>query len=249
MSLLCLLLALAPAWAHKPSYADDHSTPDLAHTVEDPDISIVLYAELTCERETVWLTTETGPREEIWVELGVPVLDRLLDYRPSLALVAPGVGDDAVPFDIPEGYGAQVIDTSAVTEPMDFWEPFTQTASWILWQGWLAVPSDSQVYLVAWNPERVTGKVWVAVGKIEDFSDVELSDFVIWVEETSDFHEVGWAVPPEELDCALLEAEAEAEDEAGGKRRQGDEGGCATAPGGALGWTLLLPLVLLRRRR
>jgi hypothetical protein len=221
----------------------------MAHVVDDPNISIVLYAELTCERETVWLTTETGPYEEIWVELGVPVLERLLDYRPSVALITPGVGGDEVPFELPDGYAAQVIDTGAVTEPADFWEPFTQTASWILWQGWLPVPPDSQVYLAAWNPERVTGKVWVAVGKVEDFSDVEPADFVVWVEETSDFHEKGWAIPPEELDCALLEAGDDDDNDDKSPRRRADAAtaGCSSAPGGLAWWPLLLAGLIRRR--
>ncbi len=202
--LLMTTLGVNDALAHKPSFANNYVSADSAFTVDDPDISIVLYAEMTCTESELWMEMETGDRDQIWVELGVPMLDRLSDYRPSLALIAPGLPTAELPFEIPEGFGATVISTANVDEPVDFYEPFSQTESWILYQGWLDVPSSEQVYLVSWNPTNFTGKLWVAVGKTEDFSDVSFDQFGEWIEKTQDYYEFNETEEHVELDCSLI---------------------------------------------
>ena len=202
--LLATTFLVGPAMAHKPSFANNYSSPDSAFTVLDPDISIVLYAEMTCSEQELWMEMETGDRDEVWIELCVPMLDRLEDYRPSVALVAPGLPDAELPFALPDGMGATVIDTDDVTDPLYFYEPFTQTESWILYQGWLEVPQNEQVFLVSWNPDSFTGKLWVAVGKTEDFSDVTMDQFGEWIEKTQDYYEFDETEEHTELDCSLI---------------------------------------------
>jgi hypothetical protein len=201
---------------------------ETAFEVEDPEISIALYAEMTCTAETLWLHMSTDDVSEVWVELGLPKLDRLEDYRPSLVVLAEGLPDDdneGLPFDVPDGMGSMVIDTSDVTTPIDFHEPFTQTESWILYREWLSLPENTDVYLVAFNPEEYTGKLWVAVGLTEDFSDVEAADFAEWLDKTQDFHEVDDTDERVEVDCSLV-----ADDELtvpAASAKTGD-GGCST---------------------
>lgn len=203
-ALVLLPLASSTAEAHKPSYANDHSSADLAFQVDDPEISIVLYAEMTCTKQELWLQLDSTGFEEVWLELGVPQLDRLSDYRPSLAIVAEGLPAADVPFAIPEGMGAQVIHTDDVVDPIPFNEPFTQTDSWILFRDWYAVPEGTDVYLVAYNPAEYTGKLWVAVGLVEDFSDVDMSEFGDWLQKTQAFHEIGDTEDHVELDCSQV---------------------------------------------
>ena len=205
-------LLVPEASAHKPSYANNHTSMETAFEVEDPDISIALYAEMTCEADTLWLHLRTDDVSEVWVELGVPQLDRLEDYRPSLAFLAAGLSDDdndSLPFDVPEGMGSMVIDTYDVETPIDFYEPFTQTDSWILFREWIALPENTDVYIVAFNPDEYTGKLWVAVGLTEDFSDVEPSEFAEWLENTQSFHEVGETEERVEIDCSLIAGDLE----------------------------------------
>jgi hypothetical protein len=217
------------ATAHKPAYANNYISMDTAFEVEDPEISIALYAEMTCAAETLWLHMRTDDVSEVWVELGLPKLDRLEDYRPSLAVLAEGLPEDdneGLPFDVPEGMGSLVIDTSGVEAPTDFYEPFTQTESWILYQEWLSLPENTDVYLVAYNPDGYTGKLWVAVGLTEDFSDVEASDFAEWLDKTQAFHEVNDTEEYVEVDCSLA---AEDDATAPGASAKAEEGGCSTA--------------------
>ena len=243
------LLGPNVAHAHKPSYANDHSSMETAFEVIDPEISIVLYAEMTCTQDTLWLHMDTAGLDQVWLELGVPVLDRLEDYRPSLAIVAEGFPDADVPFDLPDGMGAVVIETDDVQTPIDFSEPFTQTDSWILFRDWFDVPPDSDVYLVAYNPAAFTGKLWVAVGLIEDFSDVEFSDWSEWLEKTQAFHEIDDTEDHVELDCSLIYDPDEAESPAASPTEEPT--GCSTTSNASQGtfWGIVVLATMLYRRR
>ncbi len=243
------------SWAHKPSYANNHTDADSAFEVVDPEISIVLYSEMTCSSQELWLHFDSTGFEQVWLELGVPALDRLEDYRPSLAIVAEGLTSTDVPFDLPDGMGALVIDTQDVGTAIDFSEPFTQTDSWILFRDWFDVPPDTDVYLVAYNPEEWTGKLWVAVGLIEDFSDVDLSQFPQWLEKTQAFHEIGDTEEHYEVDCAEVyeeEAQPRERPEAQAQSETSGDGGCMVLPSSVdnrWNWGLVMALFALCRRR
>ena len=47
---------------------------------------------------------------DLYVQGGVPEIERLSDYKPTIAVVAPGFPDaeETLPFDIPEGLGVVV---------------------------------------------------------------------------------------------------------------------------------------------
>lgn len=247
MMIALAIAAMSTASAHKPSYANDHTTPQKAFEVMDPDISIALYAEMTCTADTLWMHMDTEGIDEVWVELGVPELERLSDYRPSVAIVAEGLPEAELPFELPANMGARVVHTDDVEVPGDFFEPFTQTSSWVLFQDWVEVPEDTDVYLVAYNPEQITGKLWVAVGKTEDFSDVQVSEFVEWVDKTQAFHEVMDEEEHFELDCSELYDPDEPAAE-----KAAPASGCSTvASGGSVGswvWSMMLLVVGFRRR-
>ena len=40
------------------------------------------------------------------------------------------------------------------------------------------LPEDGTAYLVGWNEEQSTGKMWIATGTVEDFSDASVTDFI-----------------------------------------------------------------------
>ena len=58
--------------------------------------------------------------------------------------------------------------------------------------------------MVAWNPAQFTGKLWVAVGKTEDFTDVSFDQFGEWIEKTQDYYEFNETEEHVELDCSLV---------------------------------------------
>ncbi|MBT6177310.1 MAG: hypothetical protein HOI23_08670, partial [Deltaproteobacteria bacterium] len=129
--------------AHKPFFSDGQfSGPESAYQIEDIDVSIVLYHEVTCDSQAVWLRFDNKAGDLLYHQVGVPYLERMSDYRPVLAVVAPGLEMEDVPFEVPEGMGAKILETSWVQEPEEFLEPFTSTRSWILNDNLLELPAE-----------------------------------------------------------------------------------------------------------
>lgn len=245
--MVALLALILTAHGHKPTFSDDFAGPDRAYGVEDPNISIVVYQDITCELDQLWFSFEAEAGFPLYIQLGVPVIDRLEDYRPSVALLAPGLappGED-LPFAVPDGLGAVVFHSADVAVPADFYEPFTSTSSWVVVEETVELPEDGTGYLVAWDPEGWTGKLWLATGTVEDFSDVEFTEFLYWDEAVNDFHETGKYArvePIEEQACAVDPAEPSGTEEA--------PAGCSAAPlTGSAGLAAAAWLLVGRRRQ
>ena len=228
---LGLGLIATPASAHKPFFSDgQYGTSDQAWTIENPDISIVLYHNVTCEQPVLWLRYEVDEPTEVFVQLGVPLIDRLAQYEPALGVVHEQASqDESTPFAIPDGMGLERLAVSGEREL--FFEPFTQTQSWILIERKVAVPAGVG-YLAAWSPTGETGKLWVAVGETEQFGSDDWANAPNWLGDARFFHEAGSgpAVDPVEQVCG---AETPA--------------GCSATA--APGWWLFLGAWALRRRR
>ena len=227
-------LTVGPAEAHQPSYSrGEYSSRTSAWPITDIDLSIVLYHSVVCEAPELWLRFDAIEPREIFFQLGIPQIDRLSDYRPSIALLAWGLPEitEPLPFEVPEGLGGIVLHTQHLEEePEEFFEPFTQTSSWILLETTESLPHHGTGYLVAWHPEGQTGKLWVAVGEVEDFTDVESSAVADWMENTQSFHEVppfDPKSPIEEITCEEPEAERDEGEEVDvAASGTGDSAGC-----------------------
>ncbi|MFT5680342.1 MAG: hypothetical protein ACI8RZ_001248 [Myxococcota bacterium] len=240
-----VLLSLSAAFAHKPSFSTgQHSSPESAFWVADPEVSIVLYHEVTCETPQLWMQLWLDPALPLYVQLGVPVIDRLSDHRPSMAILGPGLPEIDVPFEIPDGLGGILIETDAVAESDEFYEPFSKTESWVLHEETLTLPEAGLGYIVAWDPTDTTGKLWVAVGTREDFTSDDLDSMADWLDQTQAYHESGdyeGTGPAEEQECAT----AAVGEDAG----EGKAAGCAVVSGTGRVGALLVTLGLLGLRR
>ena len=182
--------------AHKPSYADgQHGGLGDAHVVDDIDISMVLYKENTCESPHTWLTfTTTAADERLFVQLGLPQIDRLEQREPSLAVMAPGLPAPTqvtaeLPFEVPSGLGIVVFDAAERNNRREFFELFTGTKSWIMHESHLTLPEPGTGFVVAWFPDQTAGKLWVAIGETEDFTEEDFDLASYWIEKTQAFHE------------------------------------------------------------
>lgn len=236
------LLLLTTAMAHRPSFGDQGmDSSETAYVIEDIDISIVVYKELVCDDPHLWMTFDGLEGQELFVQLGVPEITRLREHRPSVAVLGPGMPalEEPLPFEVPEGLGGYVF--SATDTPSDFYEPFTQTSSWIYVEERLTLPADGTGYIIGFQPDDSTGKIWLATGEVEDFSGVSTDEFAAWGPIVREFHEVDEFerdLSFEELDCAADTGEVTEEPESCGCQASG------TA------WTglLLFPALLVRRR-
>ena len=244
-----ILILAGPVYGHKPFFSEgQYQSADAAWPIEDIDISIVMYHHVTCDAQQLWLSFDAVSDEALYVQLGVPVIDRLVDYRPSVALLAPGLPalDGSLPFSVPDGLGGYILHSSGRDEPDSFYEPFTQTESWIWVEGTHQLPHEGRGYLVAWHPEGLTGKLWLAVGTVEDFSDASVEDFAGWRPKTRGFHELDPTDAQSASDphqCAVPDPEA-----------SGRDSGCAASSVAPLGEGLMtlifiVGVFLFRSRR
>ncbi len=198
------LLSYVPsiAWAHQPILSDgsarDAST---ALYISDVDLSQVVYHEVTAESPRLWLAFDLNEGQSLYFQLGVPVIDRLKDYRPALALVGPRLPQTSLPFAVPDGLGAQVFTSVQNTEPTEFYEPFSGTSSWILLTETVTVPAAGRYFLVAYDPAGQAGKLWVALGQREEFSLSDIAALQEILPKVRQFHEIDTA--PAGLPCFL----------------------------------------------
>lgn len=208
-----MVLLLSLGLAHKPTFSTDCGSANDACIVGDPEISIVVYQPVTCDVDQLWLSFYAPADFQLYAQLGVPVIERLEDYRPSMAVVHPGLplADRPLPFEVPEGMGVLVFEAG---EPESFYEPFTQTESWVVAEEYVELPEEGLGYVVAWDPEGWTGKLWLATGTVEDFSDVDLSEFAEWSQQVNDFHETGEFSDPLEVTEQVCEDDTPVEETA-----------------------------------
>lgn len=186
------LIGLAgSAWAHIPIFSDENSgtTPENAVFIDDASISHAVYHEVTEHVPRLWVTFDFEAGQEIYVQFGVPVLDRLIDFRPAAAVLGPGLPDIDLPFEIPAGLGGILFTTDDIDEPEFFHEHFTGTDSWILGELEDVAPRSGTYYLVAYVPSGETGKFWVALGRREVFEPEDIAALGELVPRVSAFHE------------------------------------------------------------
>jgi len=157
--------------------------------VAEFDVSQVAYAELSNEAPALWLTFEAKAGARLDVSLGIPVLDRLIDYRPNLAILGPGLPPLELPFETPPNVGGRRFE-SATREPRTFHEPFTGTASWIAIEETIELPGPGTYYLVAWPSGDLADKLWVAVGWREQYGWADILALPTIVRDVRSFHEV-----------------------------------------------------------
>ena len=189
--LLVVFMGSTSANAHRPIFTEDKATgPDTAIPIKDPQISQVVYREITKDSSQVWLAFEVPKDFKLFVQIGVPAIDRLKDFRPAMAIVGPGLPDNDPPFTLPKDAGAKVLLTKEVAKPRFFHEHFTNTDSWILRGETVVLPKAGRYYLVGYSPDKQTGKLWLSVGKKESFSLEDLKDFPTWTKKIQAFHEV-----------------------------------------------------------
>jgi hypothetical protein len=191
---LLLIFVSYSAFAHKPaSIGGVFPTAQQALRMENIDVSQVVYSPLSEANPQLWLTFDATAGTTLDVSLGLPVLDRLADYRPNLAVLGPGLPAVDLPIDIPPDVGGTVFESATAGAPRFFHEPITGTDSWILLEDSVTLPETGTYYVVAYPSGTQVDKLWVAIGTREQFGLRDLLNFPAIVREARDFHEVSGA--------------------------------------------------------
>jgi len=189
--IILLFVLCLPVQAHRPIFGEKAATdPNTAVLITQPAISQVIYRKVTKESKQVWLAFDVKEGFELFMQIGVPVLDFLKKFRPAMLVTGPGLPEGNVQFELPEGGGSKEFTTDSVDEPRFFHEHFTGTDSWILRSETLVLPKSGRYYVVAHVPSGQNGKLWLSVGKKESFGLAEWAKFGEWKKRIRKFHEV-----------------------------------------------------------
>ncbi len=192
LTLLLFFLFFVPtAFAHRPVFTDDAGTgAETAITMGDPAVSQVVYRDIEKNKKQIWLEFTVPKDFKLYIQMGVPNIERLKTFRPSMVVVGPGLPTDKPPFKLPEKMGAKVYPTKDVKKPREFHEHFTGTDSWILRSDDVQLTKPGKYYLVATVPEGEVGKLWLSIGRKESFTMKDWLDFPKWTKKIRAFHEV-----------------------------------------------------------
>lgn len=200
LALAFFLSAHTVAFGHQPIVSDGSAVNAAsAISLGDVNVSRVVYHEVTADAPRVWMTFQGTTGQLLYVQLGLPAIERLASYRPSVAVLGPGLPAINLPFEIPAGLGGMVLSSSDVTNPTVFDEPFSGTRSWILLEQEIPLPQAGTYYVVAFDPAGQPGKLWVATGREEQFSLDEIGQLSGVLQQVRAFHETSAGAP-----CFLL---------------------------------------------
>ncbi len=168
---------------------NDFST---AKEIPNHKISWGIYEELSGSGDVHYYKFAANEGERLYAQISIPKLEKFSTFVPSIALVGSGlsvaklegeysvqeyahdVGD--LPFGIPPGMRAIVVDYNGRVPSSEFYEPFTQTSYWERQEIVVnSLPSSGTYYLVVFvrSLAQDEGKYTLAVGEIEDFSPLD----------------------------------------------------------------------------
>jgi hypothetical protein len=185
-----LILSLCSfSYAHKPIFTEEKGiSSETAVKINKPQVSQVIYRELTDDIQQLWLAVDAKKDFELFVQIGILVIDRQNYFRPAFVVLGPELPKVYVPFAIPEEIGGKIFNTGSV-KPKFFHEHFTKTDSWILRGETIKLPSDGRYYVVAYSPCKLEGKFWLSVGSKENFTIFDWLSFGGWKKKIRKFHE------------------------------------------------------------
>ncbi len=200
LALALFFSAHTTAFGHQPIVSDGSAiNAASAISLGDVNVSRVVYHEVTADAARLWMTFEGTAGQLLYVQLGLPAIERLTSYRPSVAILGPGLPAIDLPFEVPAGLGGILLSSSDVTNPTVFDEPFSSTRSWILLEQDIPLPQAGTYYVVAFDPAGQPGKLWVATGREEQFSLDEIGQLSGVLKQVRAFHESSAGAP-----CFLL---------------------------------------------
>ena len=191
---------------HNPIIGEPN-TKETAYLNPDFHVSKVWYLEETFEGREYWIVFETAEEiEPLIISVGIPVIQTQSDSSPRLDIYVNDVLKNTYinPVKSEEDCNMVEIHHRATANgkfigfepvPCKFYEPFSQTYSWITTQILLDL-EDNSVYHVKlsfdyeikedMSPQY---KAWVAIGEDEEFGPEQLLEFQQTVPYIAEFHE------------------------------------------------------------
>ena len=193
--LLLALMFLPFAPAHFPYIADTETSARNPIEIEDIHLSQVWYFNQETSDSDVWLFFNTESSDELFVQLGVPFLDQLKNYKPTLSIYHVHTSNEdhlTWSFHEHKNYTTNFPKPSEACtagisneSPCIFHETFTDTYSWILVEDTLSIEPGR--YLIRGTSED-KGTMWIAVGEREDSSVLSFPSLVLSTSSINAMH-------------------------------------------------------------
>ena len=165
-----LLVFTSSVYAHKPIFTDGENTSiNKAIKIDNPEISWAVYGELTDDSNVHYYKIDGEKGMDLYVQMTVPKIKNNENFTPSIAILGKEFEkpEIEVPFEIPQGYGAKIIEPVEVKE--EFFEPFTQTRYLMRQEETIKLENDAPYYIVVYDKDKEEGKYTLTVGRKEEF--------------------------------------------------------------------------------
>jgi hypothetical protein len=170
------IVITAYSWAHVPYFEYDDFTMEQPYKVTfSIEQSLAIYAWLgnntpDTSADVDVLVFELNDPANVYLEVIVPVCPGYEEFRPWIALAGPGLPEPKtpLPFDIPAGYGIEVIQDVNKGKSRDaFYEIFGGKSYYYgpVYDEHLSLPGT--YYIFVWEPRRKSGDYVAVVGKKE----------------------------------------------------------------------------------
>jgi len=121
-----IAMCAANAWAHVPYLEEKDFTAAAPFKCPSATQSIAVYAWLESYSDVDCYTVKVTKEVAFFAEVIVPVFEVYADFRPSFALIGPGLPapTDPLPIAVSKGNGAIVLHDADLNPRPQFFEPF-----------------------------------------------------------------------------------------------------------------------------
>jgi len=126
MPMIAVFIPAASAAGHSPAFPEGNHSPSTAYEIENPEKSWAIYTSLEYEDTGDYYSFTRASGERIRVSVILPESPSESGFRPSLAILGPGLpSEENVPVNIelPPGYGTLLLNNEPPVEAE--FEPFT----------------------------------------------------------------------------------------------------------------------------
>jgi len=166
--------AALTAQAHVPYIENKDYSAEHPFAVKDSiENSKAIYAWFDTGTDVDVYTFEVSTPVTVYAKAIVIACPSLETPLPWFAVVGPGlpIPDEALPFKLPDGYGAVVVQNKKPGEPRDtFYEPFSAKTYYDGPEFNQEVTTPGSWYIYYWDPYKIGGDYVAVLGSKESFS-------------------------------------------------------------------------------
>lgn len=172
-AILALVVGMGRIWggivlAHQPFFEDEDFTAKNPRYVENPSVSLAIYATLESRDDVDYYTFDARAGESIFIKITIPVIEGQELFVPEMAMMGPGLDAADLPAQVqrPAGTGAVIIPRITGPVPENL-EPFSRTRYWERQEQSVTVPEDGRYTVAVWHPDAEVGRYVFVIGTRE----------------------------------------------------------------------------------